>query len=112
MHGTAADYTFFDDDVLDAFLFENDELGSEASASRNDEQSKHPSETSSRQQASVNLSVGSCRFGFGHRAKETVETTCRGPHHSVASQRSEPGKQTGQTDKASSISTTHTIRLP
>jgi sensor domain CHASE-containing protein len=57
MHGTAADYTFFDDDVLDAFLLENDEVDSEASASRNDEQSKHPSETSSRHQASVNLSV-------------------------------------------------------
>jgi hypothetical protein len=58
MHGTAADYRFFDEDVLDAFLFENDEVVSEASASRNDEQSKHPSETSNnRQQASVNLSV-------------------------------------------------------
>jgi hypothetical protein len=59
MHGTAADYTFFDEDVLDAFLLENDEVDSEASASRNDEQSKHPSETFSRQQASVNLLVWS-----------------------------------------------------
>jgi hypothetical protein len=59
MHGTAADYTVFDDDVLDAFLFEDGELGSEASASRNDEQSKHPSETFSRQQASVNFSFWS-----------------------------------------------------